>query len=183
MSSTFPRTRNSRRGYSIDQVEDFLEEARRAYSAEPGAPVVLASQNIRSASFAQQKGGYSPVHVDAALERLEDAFANREREGARAQMGDAAWFNIARTNAKEIIDRLSRPKGQKFGRAGFLSDGYDRKQVDEFSLLLSDYFLKATPMSVEDVRLIAFRPAKGGYKEAQVDYFLDSVIAVMLAVR
>lgn len=183
MSSTFPRTRKSRRGYSIDQVEDFLEVARAAYTADPGSSASLTANDIRNASFATQKGGYSPVHVDAALERLEDAFANREREAARQQMGDAAWFNLARTNAKEIIDRLSRPQGQRFNRASFLSDGYDRKQVDEFAQRLSDYFLKATPMSVEEVRLVAFRPAKGGYSESQVDYFLDSVVDVMLAVR
>ncbi len=183
MSSTFPRARKSRRGYAVDQVDEFLEDARRAYNVEPGNPAGLESDDIRHTSFALQKGGYSPTHVDAALERLEDAFANRERESARAKMGDAAWFNIARTNAKEIIDRLARPKGHRFRRAGILRDGYDRKQVDAFADRLSDYFLKATPMSVDDVRLIAFRPVKGGYSESQVDYFLDSVIAVMLAVR
>lgn len=183
MSSTFPRTRKSRRGYAVDQVDEFLEDARRAYNAQPGSPAGLLADEIRHTSFALQKGGYSPTHVDAALERLEDAFANREREAARAHMGDQAWFNIARTNAKEIIDRLARPKRKRFRRAGFLRDGYDPKQVDAFADRLSDYFLKATPMSVDDVRLIAFRPAKGGYSEAQVDFFLDSVISIMLAVR
>lgn len=38
-------------------------------------------------------------------------------------------------------------------------------------------------MSIDEVRTVAFRPKKGGYREAQVDYFLDSVIAVMVAVR
>ena len=183
MSSTFPRTRKSRRGYSLDQVDEFLEEARTAYNAGPYDSAGLESNDIRHTSFAMQKGGYSPTHVDAALERLEDAFANRERESARASMGDQAWFNGARANAKEIIDRLERPKGQRFRRAGILRDGYDRKQVDAFAGQLSDYFLKAIPMSVDEVRLIAFRPKKGGYSEAQVDHFLDSVIGVMLSVR
>ncbi|MBX3090944.1 MAG: DivIVA domain-containing protein [Cryobacterium sp.] len=183
MSTTFPRTRNSRRGYDIDQVEDFLEDARRAYNAEPGAPSVLGASDIRRTSFALQKGGYSPAHVDAALERLEDAFASRERDKARQTSGDEAWFNTARRNAKDIIDRLARPKGNRFRRAGILSDGYDRKQVDAFGDRLAEYFLKASPMSVDEVRTIAFRPRKGGYREAQVDYFLDSVVEVMLAVR
>lgn len=183
VSSTFPRTRNSRRGYDIDQVEDFLEDARSAYNSDPATPVVLNADAIRRASFALQKGGYSPAHVDAALERLEDAFANRERDSARAIAGDEAWFTAARTNAREIIDRLGRPRGQRFRRANFLSDGYDRKQVDAFGDRLSDYFLKAVPMSVDEVRTIAFRPKKGGYSEAQVDYFIDGVTAVMLSVR
>ena len=183
MSSTFPRTRKSRRGYNIDQVEDFLEEARRVYNAEPGAPTVLGADEIRRTAFALQKGGYSPAHVDAALERLEDAFASRERDHARQAAGDDAWYMSARNNAKDIIGRLARPAGQKFHRAGFLAEGYDRKQVDAFADRLADYFLKASPMSIEDVRTIAFRPKKGGYREAQVDYFLDSVVNVMLAVR
>jgi len=33
------------------------------------------------------------------------------------------------------------------------------------------------------VRTVAFRSVKGGYRESQVDYLLDSVIDVMLAVR
>jgi DivIVA domain-containing protein len=183
VSSTFPRTRKSRRGYDIDQVEDFLEEARRAYNAEPGAPVVLGADTIRYTAFSMQKGGYSPTHVDAALERLEDAFASRERDRVRGQIGDEAWFDEARRNAKEIIDRLGRPAGQRFRRAGILSDGYDRKQVDAFGERISQYFLKGTPMSVDEVRTVAFRPRKGGYQEAQVDFFLDSVVSVMLAVR
>ena len=183
MSSTFPRTRKSRRGYDIDQVEDFLEEARRAYNADQGAPAVLGAEDIRRTAFPLQKGGYSPAHVDAALERLEDAFASRERDVARQRAGDDEWFTTARRNAKDIIDRLARPKGKKFRRAGFLAEGYDRKQVDAFGERLSDYFLKASPMSVDEVRTIAFRPKKGGYREAQVDYFIDSVVTVMLAVR
>lgn len=183
VSSTFPRTRKSRRGYAVDEVEDFLEDARRAYNAEPGAPVVLGADAIRRTAFSMQKGGYSPTHVDAALERLEDAFASRERDRVRSEMGDEAWFTEARRNAKEIIDRLARPAGTRFRRAGILSEGYDHKQVDAFARRLNDYFLKGTPLSVDAVRTAAFRPKKGGYQEAQVDFFLDSVVSVMLAVR
>lgn len=183
MSTTFPRTRNSRRGYDIEQVEDFLEEARRAYAAEPGEPVVIGAEAIRRTAFSLQKGGYSPAHVDAALERLEDAFATRERENARREAGDEAWISEARMRAKEIIDRLGRQERQRFRRASFLSNGYDRKQVDAFADRLAAYFLKGTPMSVDEVRTVAFRPRKGGYLEAQVDQFLDAVVGVMLAVR
>lgn len=183
MSSTFPLVRKSRRGYDIDEVEDFLEEARRAYTAEPGTPAALKGDDIRNTAFSLRKGGYSAVHVDAALERLEDAFVTREREKARRRMSDEEWFSLARRNAKEIIDRLGRPSGKRFRRAGLLGDGYDRKQVDEFSERLSSYFLKGVPLSVEDVRTVAFRPKLNGYREDQVDYFLDSVVEVMLAVR
>jgi DivIVA domain repeat protein len=183
VSTTFPRTRNSRRGYNIEQVEDFLEEARRAYSAAAGEPVVIGAETIRRTAFSLQRGGYSPAHVDAALERLEDAFATREREEARRRAGDEAWFTEARTRAKEIIDRLDRPAGARFRRASILSNGYDRKQVDALADRLTAYFHTGAPMSIDEVRTAAFRSRKGGYLEAQVDLLLDAVVDVMLAVR
>lgn len=183
VSTTFPRTRKSRRGYDIDQVEDFLEEARRAYTADKAVPTVVNAQNIRTTAFAMQKGGYSPTHVDAALERLEDAFASRERERAVEQTGDEAWFTQARSTAQQILDRLSRPARHRFGRMSFLSNGYNPKDVDEFGDRLVDYFQSGKPLTVEEVRTVAFRPKKGGYREAQVDLLLDTVIDVMLAVR
>jgi DivIVA domain-containing protein len=183
VSTTFPRIRKSRRGYSVDQVEDFLEEARRAYSAESTEPAVVNASNIRRMAFSLQKGGYSPVHVDAALERLEDAFASRERERAIQERGDEAWYSEARGIAREILDRLARPVGHRFDRVNFLSNGYHRKDVDAFATRLTNYFQDGRPMSIDEVRTVAFRPKKGGYREAQVDLLLDAVVNVMLAVR
>ncbi|HEY5319855.1 MAG TPA: DivIVA domain-containing protein [Galbitalea sp.] len=183
MSTTFPRTRQSKAGYDVDEVEDFLEEARRAYSAEPGAPVIVSAESIRHTAFDMQKGGYSVVHVDAALERLEDAFAARERERGMAEAGDAAWYGRARETAQEVLDRLDRPAGHRFKRVNFLRLGYHPKDVDAFGDELTGYFQDGSPITVEQVRTIAFRTKRGGYNEAQVDLLLDSVVGVMLAVR
>jgi DivIVA domain-containing protein len=38
-------------------------------------------------------------------------------------------------------------------------------------------------MTVDEVRTVAFRPRKHGYREAQVDLLLDSAIKVMQAVQ
>lgn len=184
MSTTFPRARKSKPGYNVDQVEDFLEEARRAYSAEPGSLGVMTSEVIRTMAFAMQKGGYSTSHVDGALERLEDAFAARERDIAFARTGgDAEWFNTARSTAQEVLDRLDRPAMNKFSRVGPLTTGYSTKDVDAFAERLIAYFQQGTPMSVEEVRTVAFRGTKRGYNETQVDLLLDTVVKVMLAVR
>ncbi len=134
-------------------------------------------------AFQMQKGGYSTTHVDAALERLEDAFASRERERSLAQQGDQAWYAQARTTAQEILDRLARPAGAKFRRVGLLATGYSRKEVDEFTSRLIAYFQHGKPMSIDEVRTITFSPKRGGYNETQVDVVLDAVIDVMLAVR
>jgi DivIVA domain-containing protein len=183
VSNTFPRSRKSKQGYNVDQVEDFLEDARAAYTADRGAQSVLNAASIRKTAFAMQKGGYSPSHVDAALERLEDAFAARERERARAEAGDAAWFAQARASAQVILDRLARDEGRRFSRVGPFTTGYKPKDVDAFADRLVNYFQNGKPMSVEQVRTVVFRGSKRGYREAQVDLLLDAVIDVMLAVR
>ena len=88
VSTTFPRSRKSVHGYKVDEVEDFLEEARRAYTADRGELGVVTATSIRRTAFSMQKGGYSTTHVDAALERLEDAFAARERERAERERAE-----------------------------------------------------------------------------------------------
>jgi DivIVA domain-containing protein len=184
VSTTFPRTRGSKRGYTIAEVEDFLQEARTAYTAPISANVGLDAKTIRTIAFSFEKGGYSTAHVDAALERLEDAFATRERERAFANPGgDAAWYGEARSTAQVILDRLDRDYGHRFTRVGTLSTGYNVRDVDALADRLADYFQKGVPLSVDEVRTAVFRSAKGGYQETQVDLLLDTVISVMLAVR
>ena len=183
MSTTFPRSRKNRPGYNVDQVEDFLEDARRAYSADPNIANPLTAESIRRMAFPMQKGGYSTTHVDAALERLEDAFAERERERAVAVEGDAAWYATARSNAQEVLDRLSRPARGKFRKVGILQTGYSPQEVDAFAARLVEYFQHGKPLSVDQVRTVTFSTKRGGYNETQVDVVLDAVIDVMLAVR
>jgi len=179
--STFPRT-PKKQGYDVDQVDAFLQTARRAYDAdEASAPMTAA--DIRRTAFSMQKGGYSTTHVDAALERLEDAFAQRERDQARQAAGDEAWFADARTTAQVVLNRLDRPVGHRFDRVSILTLGYNRQDVDRFANRLVKYFQDGRPMSVEEVRTATFREQRGGYREVQVDLLLDSVTDVMLAVR
>jgi len=183
VSTTFPRTRKSKPGYDVDQVEDFLEEARRAYTSERTDVATVTARSIRKLAFAMAKGGYSPEHVDSALERLEDAFAARERDRAIAELGETAWYANARSEAQEILNRLARKNGKKFARVNSFTTGYATKEVDAFAAELANYFQHGAPLTIDRVRTVAFRSAKGGYREAQVDHLLDAVIDVMLAVR
>ena len=183
MVSTFPRSPKSKLGYDVDQVDDFLANARVAYDADPSSSNALTAADIRHTAFSMAKGGYSTSHVDAALERLEDAFAARERDAARGESSDAQWFEQARTTAQAILDRLERPIGHRFQRVSLLTLGYNRQDVDRFAGRLVKYFQDGRPMSVDEVRTVTFREQRGGYREAQVDLLLDSVTDVMLAVR
>jgi DivIVA domain-containing protein len=180
--STFPRSPRSKQGYDVEQVDEFLKAARHAYDGDASAPTLTAA-DIRHTAFSMAKGGYSTSHVDAALERLEDAFSAREREANRSRAGDAAWFEEARTTAQVVLNRLDRPIGHRFDRVSFLTLGYNRTDVDRFANRLVRYFQDGRPMSVEEVRTVTFREQRGGYREVQVDLLLDSVTDVMLAVR
>lgn len=184
MSAPFPRTRTSTLGYDVNEVDDFLRKARQAYDERSGdGEFALTSESVRHTAFSMQKGGYYAPAVDAALERLEDAFATRERDEAYRAAGDETWYAQARAKAAEILIRLERPDGEKFTRAGFLRAGYHPKDVDEFTRHLVEYFRAGAEVTVTDVRTVVFRSRRGGYSEAQVDAVLDAVVDVMLAVR
>lgn len=184
VDSIFPHARKPKLGYNTAQVEEFLKVARRAYDGNPlpgDAP--LTSEKIRLTAFAMQKGGYSTSNVDAALERLEDAFAAQERQVASRLHGDEAWLREARATAQVVSNRLARPETQRFDRMNPLVLGYNVREVDRFADKLTRYFRDGWPISVDDVRTVVFSTQRGGYREAQVDLVLDAVVDVMLAVR
>jgi DivIVA domain-containing protein len=172
-------------------VDRFFADARRVYDSDDDGTDAPArgdvsrfdAASIRHTAFRMRRGGYSPGHVDAALERLEDEFAARERERGMAALGEEAWLRRAREQADEITARLGREDGEKFRRVGRLTAGYDPAEVDRFAKRILRYFREGRPMSVDEVRQVAFRTSHGGYDEAQVDLLLDAVIDVMLAVN
>lgn len=183
MTSTFPTAQGRTRGYSRDQVDTFLQAARKAYDIDDGETPTMTSADIRRTSFALARGGYATAAVDAALERLEDAFALRERDHALASQGKKEWLASARGTAQVILNRLARPEGQRFSRTSFLAQGYRTDDVDAFTDTIVAYFEKGTPVSADAVRTAVFRSQRGGYAESQVDLLLDAVTEVMLAVR
>jgi DivIVA domain-containing protein len=181
MPANFPTVARSKLGYDIREVDAFLAKARSAY--DRAATADLTAVDLRRAAFGLEKGGYQTSAVDAALERLEDAFAKREREATISQTGEKSWFKGTRKLAEEIIDRLRRPERQRFDRMGLFAIGYSVKEVDRFADRVRGYFEEGAELPLEDVRSVAFRPARHGYREAQVDLLIDGVVEVMLAVR
>jgi DivIVA domain-containing protein len=183
VSTTFPTAVKRAKGYNVSQVDAFLARARAAYDADDSGPTALTASDIRHTSFSLVRGGYSTSHVDAALERLEDAFALRERERAFVEQGKGEWLGSARETAQVILNRITRPEGRRFQRTSILAQGYSVEDVDAICDTLIEYFERGVPFSTDSVRTAVFQPQRGGYREAQVDLLLDSVIEVMLAVR
>lgn len=176
----FPNAPGRKKGYEKRAVDAFLEKARAAFEAdEPGA---LRSAEVRAASFPLVRRGYAIGPVDAALGRVEDAFAAREREYALSRLGARAWVAETRDTAQVVLDRVSRPRGQRFERVGLLHFGYSVAEVDIVADRIAGYLAAGEPVTPEQVRSVAFRIQRGGYREAQVDAVLDAVVEVMLAV-
>jgi DivIVA domain-containing protein len=176
---TFAETHGSAKGYEKRAVDAFLIRAREAF--EEGAEPMTASE-VRQVAFPIVRRGYAIGAVDAALGRIEDAFAAREREHAVSNGGVRAWVGQTRETAQAVLDRLSRPKGRRFDRVGMLRYGYRIDEVDLVADKLARYLETGESVTVEQVRAVAFRMERGGYREAQVDAVLDAVIEVMLAV-
>lgn len=192
VTSTFPLAQARTLGYAVDEVDEFLERARVAFaggetsdeSSGSDETTAITSRDIRHTGFRLvRRRGYSVRHVDAALERLEEAFAERERDRAIAERGSEQYYAEVRASAQEIIDRLARGDRQRFRRVGPFTRGYHPVDVDAFARLISQYFESGRPLPIETVRTIGFRSRYRGYHEQQVDLLLDVVIELMLAVR
>lgn len=167
-------------GYHRSAVDNFLAAARTAF--ESGGDDLTAA-DVRVASFPLVKNGYVVAEVDAALSRVEDAFAVRERERVVRSRGAGAWVERARDEAQEILDHLARPAKHRFARTGILTFGYRVDEVDHVASRIVRYLRDGEALSAEQVRSAAFRMQRGGYREEQVDALLDATIDVILAVR
>ena len=177
---TFPLADSKTLGYDRSVVDAFLDRARQAFQ---GTDASLTSSDIRSAAFPLVKGGYMAAEVDSAVERLEDTFAEREREARIAEIGIDQWNAEARELAQEILNRIGRAKGRRFRRSAFISYGYSVADVDAFAERVHNFFTAGEPLSRSEVRTVTFRPQLRGYDESQVDFLLDELVRVMLAVR
>lgn len=184
-AALFPEAPRRVLGYDRAAVDAFLERARQEFEGEPSADGVpyLDAAAVRTAAFPLVKRGYAIEPVDAALARIEDAFAARDREAAVAASGTRVWVERARDDAQVLLDHLARPRRRRFARVGWLRFGYRIDEVDLVADRLVEYFEAGRPITVDQVRAVAFRMQRRGYQEEQVDALLDAVIDVMLAVR
>jgi len=182
-AAPFPDAPRREPGYDRRAVDEFLARARASFEkTDPEAERIDAAA-VRQAAFPLVRGGYSIAAVDGALGRIEDAFAAVERQREVTTLGAETWVERARDQAQEILEHLARPKGRRFARTSWLTFGYRIDEVDLISDKLTRYFETGDPVTVDQVRAVAFRMQRGGYREEQVDAVLDAVVDVMLAVR
>ncbi|WP_457966518.1 DivIVA domain-containing protein [Arthrobacter sp. D1-29] len=183
--ASFERVQRNDYGYNAKQVDQFLQRARVSLESPKAAVHVITSSDVRSVSFDPVKGGYSAAVVDAALDRLEDAFARRERDELIASSGEEAWLRQIGRLSGILRGRLHRPDGDRFRRPSKnKARSYNIADVDKLCHQLIGYLEEDKPLSVDNVRRAVFRPATGqdGYEENQVDAFLDRVVELMAAI-
>ena len=179
----FPDAPRRAKGYEKRAVDAFLTRAKEAFKQPSGEDVALSAAEIRRVAFPLVKrGGYAIPSVDAALARIEDAFAAREREAVVTRAGANEWVGHAKETAQVVLDRISRPRGRRFDRVSILRYGYRVGEVDLVSDKIAGYLESGQTVTVEQIRSVAFRMQRGGYRETQVDALLDAVVEVMLAV-
>lgn len=181
VTPSFPRAKGRVLGYSLAEVDDFIHQARTAFNTEYARAVRLTSSDIRTISFAAETGGYLPSAVDQALDRLETAFAERERAIAIAEQGEGQWVQQSNYEAAILTARFARKAKQRFNRTGLFDRGYSVKDVDLYSKKVLAYLESGSPITVAEVRSVAFPAQFGGYEEAQVDAVLDALVALLLA--
>lgn len=171
-------------GYNVKQVDQFLAQARAIYTDQDSAGKALTSQDVREMTFDAVRGGYEPQAVDAALDRLEDVFAQRERDSLIAGKGEEAWMAQIGRLSSVLRARLHRNDGERFRRPKRNARSYSVTDVDALCHELLDYFEHDKPLSVDVVRRAVFGSAEGkeGYEEQQVDAFLDRVVELMAAI-
>ncbi|MDR6198229.1 DivIVA domain-containing protein [Microbacterium sp. SORGH_AS428] len=180
--NAFPRVQGRAKGYDPIAVDAFLSRAREAFEADLPEETAVAASDVRDVSFALVRGGYAIAPVDAALGRVEDAFAAQERQRKIARMGARAWVQQQRQDAQVVLDRLGRERRHRFERVSFVHYGYRVDEVDLVADRIAGYLADGTGLTVEQVRSVAFRMQRGGYRETQVDAVLDAVVEIMLAV-
>lgn len=144
----------------------------------------VAAQEVRLAAFPLRRHGYDVAQVDAALNRLEDRAAARERQRLVDAQGDEALLGQLGRLAASLDGRLARPPGRRFRRGRRLARGYHPGDVDAVCDRIRAYLDDGATLSVDDVRGAVFRCRRGrrGYREADVDALLDRAITLLLAV-
>ena len=168
-------------GYRAADVEALLLPLPRADSAdgEHDDTVLPEPEQLRTATFRRQRGGYDPAEVDAAIDRLEDRAAVAHARRRVAEDGDQAWDDRMDRQHEQIYGRLRRPRGQRFRAPSSPSTrGYSAPQVDDLCEGVLEEIDRQQAPDIALIRGAVFDPACGRdvYEENQVDAFLDALL-------
>jgi DivIVA domain-containing protein len=174
MTAHFLRVPEDEIGYETTAVDSVIEVAR-AQFADPGSHVLEAS-SLRAKQFELVKGGYRIDSVDAALDRLDDAFAEQEANRLLVRSGHQGAMERLAAMRETISARYSRGRAKAFKRQPWWQKGYSVRQVDQLLQRVEQTVEGSASVGVHQLRQVTFSPKWAGYNEAQVDAFLDRAV-------
>ncbi len=177
MNTQLPTVKGRRLGYDQSQVDAFIEMARSQYENPAGH--LLTSERIRETEFDLVKSGYQVEAVDAALDRIEDALADREISRKKDTRGLESVADHKARLEEILINRVRRPKRNRFEKVSWPARGYNKRQVDKLCNLILEHLVNQEKLKMAEVRRIVFSAQRGGYAENQVDAFIDRVVQVL----
>lgn len=174
MTAHFVKTSKRNLGYEPSEVDLLISQARTVFAQADA--IVTDEGFIRNAQFGLVKGGYEIAPVDAALDRLDDAFGLQLARNLIRRSGyEQARVKLA--NWREtLLARTKRPIGKSFDKAGFLAKGYHVKQVEITLGNIAAHLEGGAKLTTAQLRDVKFKLVGGGYDEAQVDAFLDRTV-------
>ncbi|UQA79058.1 DivIVA domain-containing protein [Gardnerella vaginalis] len=191
-SSGIERVGKRKKGYSVEQVNDFLERAHSLYESDD---IRLTQKDIQDVSFDLEDEGYAIPQVDAALSRLERAVVDKTTEYEISHRGRIVWKAQADSEYRVLLNHSQRDYKMRFDSGQSRKPSYDKKQVDnvvnktldKISILLgykptwgnsSSDLDGIDAMFVSNV-LFTQRSGKHGYDERQVDYYLNACVRLL----
>lgn len=142
----------------------------RGFFREPcGAADQVASTDVRDVAFDPVKGGYDANSVDAALDRLEDAFARRERDDLISQKGEEARRGRSVSSPASFAEGCTGPTANDSAARPRRKSAATTSVTWMHSVPNSSVTEHDQALSVDTVRRAVFRAAKGdeGYEEAR----------------
>ena len=163
--AAFATVRKGKLGYSKTEVDLLIARARDQYSSSSAH--VLDWRELSNHVFSMEKNGYQPAAVDAAIEKLQDTFAQKEL---------AERFVAIDPITQALASRVARPKGKRFKRANVLGFGYSRSQVDAVLTVVGEHLDGTEELLIGEVRELKFKLKRGGYIESQVDAYIDRLV-------
>jgi DivIVA domain-containing protein len=161
-------------GYDPATVDPVIELARKQFS-DPASHVLDAAA-LRTSQFKLIKGGYQIAAVDAALDRLDDVFAQQEANRMLAQSGHEGAKAKMQELRKTLQNRIARGKRKAFKRQPWWLKGYSIRQVDSLLKAIDATLDGEANLSVGVLRQYTFAPKWAAYNEAQVDAFIDRTV-------
>ena len=191
-SSGIERVGKRKKGYSVEQVNDFLERAHSLYESND---ISLTQKDIQDVSFDLEDEGYAIPQVDAALSRLERAVVDKTTQYEIFNRGKVVWKAQADEEYRVLLAHSKRDYKMRFDCAKSRKPSYDKKQVDnvvdksldKIAVLLGYNPVWGNSLSDLDkidamfVSSVLFTQCSGkrGYDERQVDYYLNACVRLL----